>query len=408
MKNAASFRITAFACFYFSFICLLPFFHTWSWYPAVTVLLILVFSMLAVHVKPVALRLLLSVFPFAPAVYAIWVPGDYIMAALCAIPAVMNAVVLTAGRDTPPLYRCRREFYVLVLICALLSIASFNPLIFGWPTFVYIGGCMISGILMLRAGRAGQVASFRWQAGNTGLFLLPVAASAIVGVGLMFGFDYLVKWLAQFFYDEGVEAVHTSPSPIYVDTVIRVDQSEMPVSTAVPLPLETNAPGTVINIRSKGFDWRWIAIGVILVAACAVLIYILTRSKDKNLSEQEKLDLSLERDVSSIPAFRRGDMSEDDFNRAKIRELYRRYLDYLRSRGVRILPSETTRDISGAAVSVTEDDTELRTIYRISRYEHETPVTDEDVKRAEEQYLRLISYRPEESSPEPADAPKTT
>ena len=408
MKNAASFRITSLTCFYFSIVCLLPFFHTWSWLPAVTTILILVFSLIAAHVKPPAIRLLLSVFPFAAAVYACLVPKDYILAVICALPAVMSAILLAVGSDATPLYRFRREFYVFVLLSVLITAMSVNPLLFSWPTFVYLGACMIFGILMLRAGRAGQTSSFRWQLGSAGLFLLPVAASAIVGVGLMLGFDWLVKWLAPFFYDEGVEAVRTSPSPIYVDSNLhsKVEFAESQ-STAVPLLLETDPPKGDIHIRNSTLNWIWIAIGVFVIAACALLIYFLTRSKDKDLTEQEKLDLSLENEVTSFFSLRKNDIPEDDFNRAKIRELYRRYLQYLRTRGVAIVPSETTIEISDSAASVTKDDTELRTIYRLSRYDRETPITDEDVKFAEESFLRLTAAPKEDDPSAPPEKTET-
>lgn len=400
MKNAASYRITSFTCFYFAFVCLFPYFRTWNWLPAIAAALILVFSMIGSHIDPWPLRVLSSIVPFAPSAYAAFVPNDYIMAVLLAVPALFSVVMLTAGRDLPPLYRLRHEFYVLAGICFLALVSSFNPLLYSVPTFIYIGGCMLFSILELRAARAGQVGSVRWQAGNAGFFLLPVVISAAVGVGLMFGFDYLVSWLAQFFHDEGIEAVRTSPSPIYVDHAIRVDPPAAGVSTAVPEPLETDPPKWTVNLRNHGFDWRWIVIGVILIAACAVLIYFLTRGKNKELTAQEELDLSLEREISNLFSLRKSEIPEDDFNRAKVRELYRRYLQYLRSCGVTIIPSETTHDISDSASSVIDDDTALRTVYRLSRYDRETPITDEDVKFAEECYLRLVSPKKDGDSAE--------
>lgn len=402
MKNAASYRITAFTCFYFAFVCLFSYFRTWNWLPAITVALIFIFSMIGAHVKPLPLRVLVSLVPFAPAVYATLVPGDFIMAVILAVPALFNVIMLTAGRDIPPLYRLRHEFYVLAGICFLLSVMLLvtwlNPLLHRWPAFVYIGGCMLFGILELRAARAGQTGSVRWQAGNAGFFLLPVTVSAVIGVGLMIAFEYLVNWLAQFFYDEGVEAVHSSPSPIYVDTAIRVDPPVVGASTAVPVPLETSAPSRDANMRTYILDWRWIAIGVILIAACVLLIYFLTRKKKSDLTKQEELDLSLEREIANAFSIRRNDMPEDDFNRAKVRELYRRYMQYLRSRGITIIPSETTHDISDSALSVTDDDTALRTVYRLSRYDRDAAITDEDVKFAEECYLRLVSYQKEDTT----------
>ena len=166
----------------------------------------------------------------------------------------------------------------------------------------------------------------------------------------------------------------------------------------MPVPLETNAPNRDANIRAYILDWRWIAIGVILIAACVLLIYFLTRKKKSDLTKQEELDLSLEREIANAFSIRRNDMPEDDFNRAKVRELYRRYMQYLRSRGITIIPSETTHDISDSALSVTDDDTALRTVYRLSRYDRDAAITDEDVKFAEECYLRLVSYQKEDTT----------
>ena len=379
MKNASSYRITAITCLYFA---------------------VILFSMIGAHVKPLPLRVLLSLVPFAPAAYAAFALQDYIMAAILAAPAVFCFITLVFLRESPPLYRCRHEFYILAGICTLLSIMLtvtwMNPSLKRWPSFVYIGCCLLFGVLELRAARAGQTDSVRWQAGNAGFFLIPVAASAVVGVGLMFGFDYLVNWLAQFFYDEGVEVAHGTPRPVQFDSILRHNVVNEGISTAVPDVLETDPPKWT-DIRNHGFDWRWIAIAAILIIACAVLIYFLTRKSKKELTEQEELDLSLEREVSAFFINRKSEIPEDDFNRAKVRELYRRYMSRLRSCGVTILPSETTHEISDSAASVIEDDTALRTVYRRSRYDRETPVTDDDVKYAEECYLRLVSEKKNET-----------
>ena len=400
MKNASSYRITAMTCLYFAVICLFPFFCMWNWLLAITVAMLLLFSMIGAHVKPLPLRVLLSLVPFAPAAYAAFALQDYIMAAILAAPAVFCFITLVFLRESPPLYRCRHEFYILAGICTLLSIMLtvtwMNPSLKRWPSFVYIGCCLLFGVLELRAARAGQTDSVRWQAGNAGFFLIPVAASAVVGVGLMFGFDYLVNWLAQFFYDEGVEVAHGTPRPVQFDSILRHNVVNEGISTAVPDVLETNPPKWT-DIRNHGFDWRWIAIAAILIIACAVLIYFLTRKNKKELTEQEELDLSLEREVSAFFINRKSEIPEDDFNRAKVRELYRRYMSHLRSCGVTILPSETTHEISDSAASVIEDDTSLRTVYRRSRYDRETPITDDDVKYAEECYLRLVSEKKNET-----------
>lgn len=399
MKNMASFRITSFVCFYFALICLAPFFRTWSWMTAAVTALVLAVSFIGVRFKHVVLRIAVSLIPFIPSVWSL-LSADYLTAAVCAIPAVLNAVTLIGAHAYDAFYRYRREFLVLSLVCFVLLVLSINPFIFSGPTCIYIGCYLFFGVLAMRAGRVGQFRSARWQAGNAGLFVLPIFLSAGVGVGLMIGFDRLIKWLSRFFLDEGVARASSSPSPIYADSIIKVEPSFEGFSTAVPLEFATEPPDTVAEIIASGLDWRWIAAGAVLLIACAVLVFLLLRKKEKVLTEQEKLDLDLERDIVGSFSRRRKNISGKDLNREKVRELYRRYMEFLRSKGIRILSNETTSDISDAAASVTEDDTALRSIYRLCRYDSDLPVTDEDVKLAEEVYMRLITFKKENDESE--------
>ena len=408
MKNMASFRITSFVCFYFALICFAPFFRAWSWMTAAVTVLVLVVSFIGVRFKHVVLRIAVSLIPFAPSVWSL-LSADYLMAAACFVPAVLNAVILITEHGYDTLHQYRRAFLALSLICFILLILSINPLLFSGPTCIYIGCYLFFGVLAMRAGRAGQYRSARWQAGNAGFFVLPILLSAGVGVVLMIGFDRLIKWLSQFFLDEGVARASSSPSPIHADSVLKVEPSAETFSSAVPLEFATEPPHTVVKNIISALDWRWIAAGAAVLIACAVLVFLLLRKKEKNLTEQEKLDLDLERDIVGSFSRRRKNIIGKDLNREKVRELYRRYIEFLRSKGIRILSNETTSDISEAAVSVTDDDTTLRSIYRLCRYDSDLPVTDEDVRLAEEAFMRLVTFRPEPDEPEnvPSKSPQT-
>ena len=184
MKNMTAFRITALSCFYFALLSLVSPFRESLLPMAVTAGLILIAAFLAVRFEKPAARLAFFILPLAWVVMTAMVdwPKLALLAAGCALPVL----------DMKELWRYRREFMILTGVSALLLVASINPLIFSTGTCIFIGAYLLLSILALRAGRAGQMKSGRWQAGSAGLLLLPIVGAAGVGTLLMVGFDALM------------------------------------------------------------------------------------------------------------------------------------------------------------------------------------------------------------------------
>ena len=166
MKNMTAFRITALSCFYFALLSLVSPFRESLLPMAVTAGLILIAAFLAVRFEKPAARLAFFILPLAWVVMTAMVdwPKLALLAAGCALPVLAAALTVLLGRDMKELWRYRREFMILTGVSALLLVASINPLIFSTGTCIFIGAYLLLSILALRAGRAGQMKSGRWQA----------------------------------------------------------------------------------------------------------------------------------------------------------------------------------------------------------------------------------------------------
>ena len=399
MKNLSSFRITSLVCFFFALISMIPFFRPWSWYMAATVVMILLGTFAAVRLRHAALRLLVSLVPLAVPIAAILMK-ELFVGLVCAVPVVLSAVIVMLKRETREVLQLRREFIILFGVGFVLLFFALNPLFYSLSSIIYVGLSLLFGILALRAGRAGSYRSARWQAGNAGFFLLPVTAAGIVGVGLGFGFDRLMGWLSQFFVDFRNSRSDTTPMPLEAQKHIPFDPTPDPFSTALSTTVPTEPPEQHAAINLQQLDWRWVLIAILVLIALAILIRVLLQNRKKASQDQQEFDSETQAiDVRKVRSRRK--RLKNDPNRDKVRAVYRRYLSYLRTRGVRIRYSETSQEISDSAKEVADDDSVLREIYRRSRYGNGESVTDEDVQLATEIYERLTAPPAQSGEPQP-------
>ena len=406
MKSMASYRITALSCFYFALISLVSPFRASLLVTAVTAGLILVASFLAVRFEKPAVRLTFFILPLIWVVMVALVdwPQLALTAAGCALPVLAGAATLLLGRDMKELWRYRREFLILTGISALVLVASVNPLIYSTPTCIFIGAFLLFGILALRAGRAGQMKSSRWQAGSAGLLLLPILGAAGVGTLLRVGFSALMDWLRNLFVDSGVPMVsHATPSPILTDHHVRRPALETTTGTPVPYDKVEDLTQKPFLTQVKAMDWKWILLGLVLLVALVILLKMLLGNKDKVKAQEEGLEMAVENESGGRGRRRRRRWLRDDSNNEKVRELYRQYLNYLRVKGVSLDQSETSEDVSEEAMDITGDDAVLREIYRKARYDRPGAVTDEELAQAQAAYRRLINPPKEEQSPSPEE-----
>ena len=388
MKPMSAYRLTALTCVWFAFFSLLPAMKVWSLAPVLVLAAVLIASFAAVQLKHPAARLGVALLPLLTLLYA-WQSG-LLMTIVCAAPILLIAIALAADRVAIAYWRLKREFIWLAAASILLLLISFNPILFSAQSCVFIGGFLIFGIISLRAGRAGSYRSFRWQAGNAGLFLMAVAAAAGVGTILMIGFDKLIEWLKQFDVKQKVIREVTTPQPI-TGEAIRINPTQNPMTSSVPR--ETAAPQSDVHvvINTKKLDFWWIAAGIMLVLAIALLIVLLlTRTKDKK-DPQELLEPEPEENRNP-KAKRQRRSRRKQTNSDRVREIYRDYLRYLRVQGIMIRNTATTSDISENAASLQKDDTTLRALYRKARYGRaDDPITDEQVQEAKECLERLTA-----------------
>ena len=402
MKNMAAFRVTALSCFYFALLSLVSPFRNSLLATAVTAVLILAASLAAVHFQKPAVRLAFFILPLVWIVMIAMVdwPQLALTAAGCALPVLAAALTVLLGRDMKELWQYRREFLILTGVSALLLVASLNPLVFSTATCIFIGAFLLLSILALRAGRAGNMKSGRWQAGNAGLLLLPIVGAAGVGMLLMVGFGALMDWLRELFADSGMPVVaRSTQEPMLVDHHFRRPPLETTTGTPVPYDRVEDLTKKPVLAQVQAMDWKWILLGAVLLLALAILLWMLLGNKNKVKPEEEGLEMVLEGEPRNRGRRLRRRWVKDESNAGKVRELYRQYLGYLRAKGVSLDQSETSEDVSEEARSVTGDDAVLREIYRKARYDREGAVSDEDLARAKAAYQRLTNPSKEEKSP---------
>lgn len=412
MRTFSAFRISLHTALFFSAASLTAVFSGCILLPFAVTLSILVFALIASYSDRPALRFSLML---VPALCLLTADGP-IPAAVAAVPVVYALIVTGLGRFMMEIWEFRREFkLMLALMLPLIAATIFLgytlkeeiriPIVCARSSWIFIFSAFVFGVIAQRANRTGSVRSHRWQAGNIGFVLLPIAAAGAlsflvlyviypvfkyVGFGISSGLIMLIAGLSGAMTElfSSASKIHSENAPTMPPSI---DQEQGP---DLPLPEPTTEPPFNPS-RFRRPDIDWAAVGIVLLILIVIaVIFILVRSARRRQSEYS-LEGKREHGVDEADRLRSGRhrkrRERTQTNAEKLRNIYRQYLAFLHMYGIVPKKSETSADISENAASlIIETDEQLRALYRKARYASEE-VTDEEVRLADELYTRLSS-----------------
>ncbi len=411
MRNAAAFRLTIHACVYFCAAALIPPLMQDSCigFFAVTAL-ILIASLLAAHTENTLLRVLFALLPFAGLLLVPKTPAALIVASVI---CVYSAASMIAARFDIPAWRYLSEFkWIAALLALLFAVSLFIFYAYAHLThpkdaaksafMVFLIAAIALGLLALRCARAGNIKSARWQAGNIGFLALPLALGIAAGIGLgsfMRNTDFKTPIESLASRIASCSTAERQPRPS--TTPIPIDHLPIHMSTAAPMaddeweyaPSSTSPQKRVDGDQARRIPLLLIAaIGAALAAVLAVLLIKKGRRKraaelidDDSIKEHERLE--------NGSASRRSKKKKGFGNADKVRELYRRYIAFLRMNGISTGVSTTSLELSERSSEMLldeEPDALLRALYLRARY-NEEELSDEEVSLAERAFDRITA-----------------
>ena len=418
MKNAAAFRLTVHACLFFALAFIIPPLIPESGlgYYAITALILLA-SLAAAYTKATVLRILFALVPFAGLLLVPKTPAALIVGA---IPCVYASIPIISGRLFFEHWQFKRELKgILIAVGALLvlfsivSLARFNLVSNGTvkdPDFVpvrydpipYLIAAVVLGFLALRCVRAGSIKSARWQLGNIGFFALPLSLAIAAGIGLNALFariDLLtpINSLAEKISScSTIEQAPTPrPTPYPRERVHgrpMAEPSFEPEEWEYSPDVETTHQKSTIFTKKLELGFLYVVGAVLGITLAAVLI-----SKVRRVEANDALEDDVERGEAEdslidriFKANRRG--VKVFSNSGKVREIYRRYITFLKMQGIQPHAGTTSEELSEESRKLLLDESPdelLRALYLRARYEG-AELTDEEVMLAEQAFDRIV------------------
>lgn len=418
MRNSAAFRLVSYMCAYFMPAVLMRLVPAAD-YPlcGAIVLLALPACLAAVQIEKAGLRLLISLLPYC----ALTLFSSLSSVITAGIPLVCCSIYLAFGRFYGEAWRCLRIFKPVaaaVTVVSAYTLLSYSPNLTddGWRVsyiacIAFAAGFFFFGFLSLRTLRAGNIRSARWQGGIIGWYLAAILAGAVLGVLLTLIAPYLSSVFAALIYPIMLlislitKLLGTLLAPFKeFEADFAPTPEPTPDASASPAEPEPVHPGSLPEdagfaplVDLKSINWTAVAIALIAAVVLSALIIRLLRAKKH---ERTFLDDTSPERGETLPAqrprlftrLRRRSARTEKTNADAIRGIYRRYLDFLRIRGITRSSADTSGDISGLSRPVLygETDEALRALYIKARYSAQE-ITAEDVAAAGEALARLVN-----------------
>lgn len=418
MRNSAAFRLVSHICLFFSAAVLVPLFR-----PAdCTAYFIIAASAFiaccaAVYLDSAALRLPVSLVPLAVLFFILRPKSVTIPIIVNALPLIYAAAILTVGRFRGDVWVCRMEVRLLSLfIFPLIALTIYYQalsvknveqraaLSYAWALYFFF---LLFAFLSLRTMRSGELRSAKWQGGTIGAYLLAVAFAAAVGLLLRFSlpaFKFIVMlivlplaliiWLVSMAAGALASKYAAQLSDFYA-TAAPITPSPQEQTAPAPVSIATAPSSNFLDDFGKGFGFskEAVIIGVIVLLAIAVIVITLMHT-----GKLTKNAVSLSPDLEGAdPAASKRTLFKirrkaPAANAEKVRDVYRRYLGYLRRNGVQRHPGSTSGDISELANAVLGDKTDelLRALYLRARYAADE-ISEEEVRLATLALERIVS-----------------
>jgi hypothetical protein len=422
LRNAAAFRLVSHICIFYSAAVLFPQFLL----PYNTAYLIIAAAALfaclaAVYIDLPALRVPVSLVPLGVLLFILKPTAVTAALIVNALPLIYAAVILMLGRFHGEVWVYRKEVQRLALFIApllALTISSqagflndaeqIGALPYAWALYFFF---VFFALLALRTMRSGVIRSAKWQGGTIGVYLLAAAFAAVLGFLLRFALPVfkfilmllvlpigLILWLLGMAMGIFASNCAGHLGDLYATVPPVTLSPEEQAAVAAQSSKATPPPTNFLDDFGKGFGFpkEAVVIGLILLLAAAVIVIAFKHTGKLKKSFVSQTDLAADADAASAKrsAFNRLRRKAPATNAERVRDVYRRYLGFLKRNGIERHPGSTSGDISelASAVLVNETDELLRALYIKARYS-ENEITEEDAENAEQAYLDLLNRK---------------
>ena len=398
MKRTAALRVTGEICFYYSILTLFPAFQRWCLPMAGFALACLVVGLIAVGLRSMPLRLLLSLLP---GVCFLFVPLHWMLVFPC-LAWVYFILFLCLGRFDVALYEYRHAVrWMLIISAFVLAGQAVNSTLFNGAVISYASlGFLVAFILLvvvaLRGMQMGAPMDARWHAANT----LTVAVTLLVSVGValllyqlyihsapVLSFIFLplrrfLQWLFGLFRFRALPEVAQSTPPLETQPIIFTKDNFLNTER------ELFAPDKIETSSFHRLSEQALNLGafVILAFLLFIVLWLIVKlvRRGREFAE-EGVEYEQTEDFTPDRKRRNGRPETVHGPAQSVRKLYREYLDYLKENGLQRSVSDTSAEILAESERISEtsapDEEALRRIYLKARYSAET-VTEEDVAAA--------------------------
>ena len=421
MSTSIFIKLFSDCCLCLSFACLVSTPHSSNAPLLVTMLLCALAASIAsaLHMKyKIALSRLCCLLPLL----SLFTAGDKFQLLVMLIPIIYTGIVILRGTLYLEYYTYRRYVIAtsILLLCVFIFVSILAPIfnyaysreIMDTYTFLGLGSIhVLSGFFLLRRLRIGSdrvirrnyrpftviaasavVLSAVWWAMDTCFSKILRALEALaelIGKALKLLVFHLV-WDTQKWQPTPTQpsqppsAAPTTPDPSEPPTV----PDTVPPDTANTIPEHQDSQGIFSGID---LDLPEVDVGVILlvilaliVLAVLVLMVLSFRARSQKVIEREII----------APLKDSGRKSKKDpplSNRARVRQLYRTFLQQEIRRGMKLRPSDTSEDILHKLPQDADQENAaaLRKIYIQARYDQSHPVSHEQVEKAKEALKHL-------------------
>ena len=407
MKQTSVFRVTAEICFYFAVLSVFTVFRTWRLPMALFTASCLLIGLAVVRCNSPALRLLLSLLPVL-----CFLTGPFtLLLILPLLACVYYVLVMTRGHYAMPLDEYRRS-YTFMLLISLFFIAAnianstiYRNQVISADSLVYVAVFLVLGVIAMRRMQMGAEMGMNWQIRN----LLSVIGFPVLAVGIS-----LILFLVLRFSQQALAVILTPIGKFFLWLFnLLFPEGKAPVAETVPaetiqsytsaLPMELDRIGTAADKstvgslasssmlieRAAGIG-AWVLLGILLLV---ILLLIWRRAKrNKPMEEEELLYEETEAAPVGSRRRRRNKIPLLAGNARQLRRIYKTYLEYRKTNGMRVQPSDTSADIleHDRQMGENEDAAKLRELYIAARYGNPADVTHEQVLEAQACLERIV------------------
>ena len=402
MKQTSILRVTADICFFYAILSAISVFQAWRLPMALFATACLLLGLIIVRLNNPVPRILLALLPGL-----CFLIGPFSLLMIVPLLAwLYYFIVMVRGHFAMPLDEYRRNF-TFMLVVSLFFIAAnianaaiYTHRFISVDALIYIAVFLFLGILAMRRMQMGAEMNLKWRLRNflsvAGIPILAVGAALLVFLFLRFSHQALAAILVpvgRFFIWLFNKLFPVGDQPVDETTILGEITSHNVQQQAVEAELGSN--GRLQEEHWAEHDFKlfeqaaavggWILLGLLLVV---VLVLIWRYAKRNQLKEEDELLYDETEDIPGESRRRGANRRRTPLlagNARQLRRVYKTYLEYRKSKGMSVHPSDTSAEILKHDLEMSESDDaiRLRELYLAARYGNPSAITNEQVQEAQ-------------------------